>query len=183
MRLFLALDLPKEAKRKLAKQVEGFQKEYPYFRWVSEENYHITLQFFGDQFDPKFLIKKIGDALYDSKSFYLYSLHGDLFLRHKVILHLTFQRNKELESIVSKIQNELGMESARKFVPHLTLGRYKIPSKQQYLLLKKKLKNLKLDIEFKTSELVLFDSILETPKPLYEKVAEFPLHPHTKTLM
>src|SRR3990167_4180091 len=175
MRLFLALDLPKETKRKLTGQIVRLQKEYAHFRWVSEDNYHITLQFFGDQFKTPYLIRQIQDAIYDSNEFYLYSLHAGLFLRGKIILYLAFQRNKELESIVRKIRENLAMDTAKRFVPHLTLGRYKVPSKQQYLHLKKKMRNLNLDIEFKTTKLILFNSLIETPKPLYEKVAEFPL--------
>src|SRR3990167_10673225 len=105
MRLFLALDLRKETKRQLAEQVLPLQKEYPYFKWVSEENYHVTLQFFGNQFAKDELTYKISEAGYDSKKFYLYSLHGDLFLKWKITLYLAFQRNKELESIVNKIKD------------------------------------------------------------------------------
>ncbi|MBI2049773.1 RNA 2',3'-cyclic phosphodiesterase [Candidatus Roizmanbacteria bacterium] len=166
MRLFLALDLPKETKRKLSDQINSLQKGYPHFRWVGEDNYHITLLFFGDQFKTPYLIRKIQDAVYDSSEFYLYSLHADLFLRGKIILYLAFRRNKELESIVHKIKENLAMDTAKKFVPHLTLGRYKVPSKQQYLHLKKKLRNLVFDIEFRVPKLILFNSKIETPKPL-----------------
>ncbi len=176
MRLFLALDLPKEAKQKLASQIVKLQEEYPYFKWVSKENYHITLHFFGSQFKPPFLIRKINEAIYDSNQFRLYSLHADLFLRGKITLYLGFQRNKELESIVYKIRKSLRLDTTGRFIPHLTLGRYKVPSKQQYLHLKKKIRNLNVDIEFKIPKLILFNSLLETPKPLYEKVAEFPLN-------
>lgn len=175
MRLFLALDLPKKTKTKLAKQVDRLQKEYPYIKWVSKDNYHITLQFFGDEFRTPYLIRKIQDATYDSNQFHLYSLHADLFLRGKIILYLGFKRSKELETIVQKVRENLRIGATKRFIPHLTLGRYKVPSKQQYLHLKKKLKSLELEIEFKTPKLILFNSIIETPKPIYEKVAEFPL--------
>src|SRR5437867_2056409 len=128
MRLFLALDLPNEAKTKLANQIENFQKEYPYFRWVSPENYHVTLQFFGEEFKPEKLINKISEATYDKREFYLYSRQASLFMRGKIIVYLGFLRNKEIENIVSDIRENLGMDTSKRFEPHLTLARYKIPS-------------------------------------------------------
>ena len=175
MRLFLAIDLPSKSKTQLESQLKNIYKNYPDFKWVSKESFHITLHFFGEVNNPEKIIKKIKDTVYDQAVFYLYSLNADLFLRKKITIYLGFQRSKNLEKLVDSLREELGIHEKMKFVPHLTIGSYRIPSKQQYLLLKKKLKNLKIDIEFKVTKLILFDSLLTSKKPVYKMVAEFPL--------
>ncbi len=175
MRLFLAIDLPDKVKSSLTQQLKNIYREYPNFKWVSTENFHITLLFFGEANNSETIINKIREATYDEGKFYLYSLNADLFLKHKIILHLDFQRSKELERIVEKLREEFNLNEKQKFVPHLTIGRYRIASKQQYLLLKKKLKHLKIDIEFKVNKLILFDSLLTSKKPVYNRIMEFPL--------
>ncbi len=174
MRLFLAIELPQTIKRKLTKQLRPLQQEYPYIKWTSPENYHLTLHFFGDE-KPEFLKQILEEILYDAQEFYMYSSRADLFIKDNITIYIGFQRNKPLEKIAREIKERSAQGTSRKFIPHLTVGRYKIPSKQQYFLLKKKLQNLPVDIEFKVDKLILFDSILGKPKPTYKQITEFPL--------
>lgn len=175
MRLFLAIDLPGQAKKSIEKQLETFHNEYPYFRWVESVNYHLTLHFFGDVSSPDKIMEWMNDLVYDIPSFYLYSSELGLFMKDNLTLYVRFQRNKILESLVKRIKERSALGTSRKFVSHLTFGRYKIPSKQQYLLLKKKLKKFDLDTDFKVETITLFESVLGTQKPVYKKIAEFPL--------
>ena len=57
----------------------------------------------------------------------------------------------------------------------MTLGRWKIPSKQQYFHLKNKLDELELDIEFPVTHLTLYQSVQTSDTPTYIEVAKFPL--------
>ncbi len=177
MRLFLAIDLPGLAKRQVANQLLRFKREYPYFRWVEAANYHLTLHFFGEVSSADKISRFMNDLVYDTPSFYLYSLGLDLFIKDNIALYLEFKRNKILEKLVRRIKEKsaLGTSSSRKFVSHLTFSRYRIPSKQQYLLIKKKLKNFIPDIEFKVTTITLFESVPGFQKPVYKKIAEFPL--------
>ncbi len=175
MRLFLAIDLPGETKKAIAGQLKSFQQQYPNFRWVESSNYHLTLHFFGDISKQDKIIQFMNDLVYDIPSFYLYSAELGLFIKDSITLYIGFQRNKLLEQLVKKIKEKSALGTSRKFVSHLTFGRSRIPSKQQYLLLKKKLKNFPLEIEFKVKSITLFESVLGTPKPVYKKIAEFPL--------
>jgi 2'-5' RNA ligase len=147
MRLFLAIDLPPEAKKSVARQLADLRREYPYFRWVDPENYHLTLHFFGDV-KPEKINQWMSDLVYDMPTFYLYSSELDLFIKDNLTLYIGFYRNKELEGLVKKIKEKSALGTSRRFVSHLTFGRYRIPSKQQYLLIKKKLKKSSLDVEF-----------------------------------
>lgn len=51
-RVFLALNLPDEAKDKLA-QLADQAGDLPAARWVSSENFHVTLKFFGELSDQR----------------------------------------------------------------------------------------------------------------------------------
>ncbi len=171
MRLFLAIDLPKKVKTKLEEQITPLKKEYPQFEWVSEKNYHITIHFFGEVENVKSLEKRLEEYLYDKESFYLYSYSVDLFINHKIIVYLDFRREKKLEAIADQIKTD----SHENFVPHLTLARCRIPSKQQYFVLKKRVHKLNVDISFQVRKLVLFQSILGGRIPVYKVVKKIPL--------
>src|SRR3989338_511497 len=99
MRLFLAIDLPKKAKKQLEDNLFSLKKEYADFNWVSEKNYHITLIFFGEIQNPEKIIKTIEKEVYDIDPFYLYSSDAGLFLNKKVVLHINFRREKKLEKV------------------------------------------------------------------------------------
>jgi len=175
MRLFLAIDLPKKTKEKIENRVRQLKEEHRNFKWVDENNYHITIYFFGDNYYHKNITEKIKQALYDSFSFYLYSSECSLFIKRKVILYLGFNRNKALEKVASNIMETFEPQRKIKFIPHLTLARLKLPSKQQYLVLKKKMSNLEIDLEFKVNKLTLFNCINYNTKPEYKIVKEFKL--------
>jgi len=175
MRLFLAIDLPEDVKKNIEKQLISFRREYPYFRWVETPNLHMTLHFFGEVGDSDKINKLLEELLYDIPTFYLYSSKLGLFIKDNITLYISFYKNKTLENIVKRIKERSAKSTSRSFVPHLTFSRYRIPSKQQYLLIKKKLKNFALDAEFKVEKLTLFESVIGTPKPVYKKIAEYPL--------
>lgn len=177
MRLFLAIDLPKAVKQKITADLIDIKSQYPDFKWVSEENYHITLEFLGEVGDVKRIEEQIKNALYDQDSFYLYSNSVDLFIQDKITIYLNFRREKAVEALVEKVMSATNRnnDEGRKFIPHLTLARYKIPSKQQYFVLKKRLSKINIDIHFHTRKLVLFQSILGGSKPIYNKVEQFNL--------
>lgn len=175
MRLFLAIDLPKSAKKSLAKQLEKIQKEHASFRWVSAENYHLTLQFFGEDFDSQKIIKAVEESIFDLFETNLYSTDVDLFINSKIVIYLNFRREKMLETLIERIRDNLRIKTTKKFIPHLSLARLRIPSKQQYFALKKRLANLDLDLEFPVKNIYLFDSVIKNGKPLYKKIYEFSL--------
>jgi len=175
MRLFLAIDLPLKIKEKIKNRLKNLMREYADIKWVGEKNYHITIYFFGENSLSKNINEKIKEATFETCPFYLYSSECQLFMRRRIILYLSFKRNKDLEEMADSIIKTFNPQKKFKFVPHLTLARYRVPSKQQYLLLKKKLKNLNIDFEFKVSKLTLFNCINYNTKPEYKIIKEFKL--------
>ena len=177
MRLFLAVDLPAKVKDSLDKQIEVIRRAYADSNWVSKENYHLTVYFFGETQKVKEIKKNIQDALYDQFSFHLYSQGIDVFINSKIIVYLNFFREKKLEELSEKIRKAFSPSShnLKEFVPHLSLARSRVPSKQQYFAFKKRLEKLDIDIEFPVKEVILFQSILGGKKPTYKKIATFKL--------
>lgn len=176
MRIFLGIDIPEQVKDAIDAQLEPLKKEYPQFSWVPRENYHITIHFFGEVQNVNAVESRISELLYDIPPFHLYGYHGGMFQQIGIIMHLEFSRDKTLEHMVTVIQDDLDTGKVRKkYVPHLTVARYKMPSKQQYLLLKKKLENLPLDFDFPVSSVHMFQSILSGRVPVYKKLKEFVL--------
>lgn len=177
MRLFLAINLPPKVKQALDTQLIDIHRAYADSNWVSKDNYHLTVHFFGETEKVKEIKKRIQDALYDQFSFHLYSQGIDVFINSKIIAYLNFFREKKLEELANKIRSAFSLDfrDVKKFVPHLTLGRSRVPSKQQYFAFKKRLEKLDIVIDFPVHEVVLFQSILGGKKPVYKKVASFKL--------
>lgn len=175
MRLFLAIDLPSKAKNALFEQLKSIRQDYPDFNWTDQKNYHITIHFFGDMTKIEKIKKKIDDALFDIQSFYLYARSAGVFIGQKIVLYVSFEREKILEEAAKKMRNKFHLQNDEKFIPHLTIARSKIPSKQQYLHLKKKLSKLSIDFEFPVKKIYLFNSIFSSQKPEYKKIAVFNL--------
>ena len=172
MRLFLAIELPTLIKKNLEKELTIIKNLYPYFNWVSWENFHITLHFYGEIEDEDRIKKNLKEALFDQESFYLYSNKVDLFINKKIVIYLGFRREKRIEQLVDKVRKTLsqGLDKEKKFIPHLTLARWRLPSKQQYFVMKKRLKKLKINISFLVKKIVLFESILGGKKPIYKPI-------------
>ncbi len=162
-------------------QLSDLKKKYPNTDWVNPENFHITVHFIGDIADDPSryskLKNKIEAALFDEESFYLYSSNADIFMRHKIIIYVSFLRQKKLEKIAQKIRDALSATTPPDFryVPTLTFGKTRISSKQQYFHLKKTINRYPVDMEFAVRELVMLESIGGGKHPIYKSLAVFPL--------
>ncbi len=182
MRLFIAIDLPKKIKNKIASQLKEIKNNYRHYRWVTEENYHLTILFLGEINDINKLTKikqAINESVWSIKPFFLYSRSINVFSNNKHIIYLEFFREKELEKLVEGIRNkfktQLNLIDNKKFIPHLTLARGKRSSKQQYFVLIKKLHQIKININFPVDEIILYQSIISPllKQPQYKKIASF----------
>ncbi len=158
MKMELKIELSDETKQQIVDQLADFRKLYPQFQWEKTENYNILVHSFGEFSDKKSIIEKIETALFDKNLFYLYSFEVALTIGNNIVLFMDFRREKEIERISESIKRiSSRLESSEKFAPKLILAKYKIPSKQQYFVIKKRLSNLEVDISFKVNKLSLFE--------------------------
>ena len=151
MKTQLMIELSDKTKKQIVDQLADFRKLYPQFQWERIENYNILIHSFGEFANKKSTIEKIETALYDKNLFYLYSFEVAMTIQNNISIFIDFRREKEIERISESI-NEV-----EKFVPRLILAKYKIPSKQQYFVIKKRLSNIEVDISFKVNKLSLFE--------------------------
>jgi 2'-5' RNA ligase len=126
MRLFVALDLPWTLREQLASLIgAGIAGA----RWVSPENYHLTLRFIGEV--PGYRAEEIDHTLLalKARSFTLTLAGVGTFERSgkATAIWVGVNRSPELDHLRNKIETALqrcGLEpERRKFQPHVTLAR------------------------------------------------------------
>lgn len=177
MKIFLAIDIPEEVKDSFEKQIQSLRLDYPYYSWIPKKNYLIDVNFLGDveKSNVGAVQKRIQDVLYACDPFHMYSLEPGVHIDQRITLFLGFQRQKKLEEIESLIAGDIGAKQNYKYVPELTFAKWKIPSKQQYFHLKKKIDDLDIEIDFPVHHLTLYQSVTTSDTPTYIELAQLPL--------
>lgn len=176
MRIFLGIDIPEKTKTEIDLHLAALKKEYPQFSWVPRRNYHVTIHYFGEVQNVSAVENRLSTLLYDVHPFHLFAYHGGIFQQLGISMYIEFSRDKTLEHMVDTILDDVASAKLRKkYIPHVTIARYKVPSKQQYLLLRKKLENLNLDFNFPVESVYLFESDLKGAVPVYKKIKEYTL--------
>ena len=125
MRLFVALDLPQEARARLARLATGL----PGARWLPPENYHLTLRFLGEM--PAHRAEELDGALaaLRGRGFILQISGVGVFEKagRPHALWAGVERNPQLEHLQAKIETavqRVGFEpERRRFNPHVTVAR------------------------------------------------------------
>jgi RNA 2',3'-cyclic 3'-phosphodiesterase len=152
-------------------------------KWVALDNIHITLKFFGDVEVSKIpqLVNKLETVSkkFKASEILLKGLGVFKDFYHPKVIWFGLRDCPGLETIKNEIENttgSLGFEiDYRKFMPHLTVGRFKSSGSISQL---RKLVNANQDTYFQVvpvNEIVLFESILKTEGPEYKIVKKFVL--------
>lgn len=125
MRLFVALDLPRQMRTRLSFLTGGL----PGVRWVPPENYHVTLRFIGEL--PRWRAEEVDQALAGLRApgFVLTLAGVGTFEKagRMASLWVGVERSPALEHLQAKVETALqraGVErERRRFQPHVTLAR------------------------------------------------------------
>lgn len=189
-RIFLALPLePVEPAVEKMKQLQKLLRDYS-IKWVSIENFHLTLFFFGEiptQQIPV-LIELLSSSVKNSSAF-TFSLTGPgIFKKGKEprVLWLGIKAPDQLFEIkkdIDKAVATLGfIPDNIVFRPHLTLGRF-LPRQEVSSVLDSALKDEQLREPFlySASKLILFESKLFPKGPQYYPVEVFPYMTSSKS--
>ncbi len=182
MRVFVAVDITDEMRRKLSDLEKNFEGEDFDIKLVEPENLHITLKFLGevkenDVNEIKNIIKNVCKGFKPFKV----SVKGlGFFGSEKYIRVLWFdicEGKDELVKLMGKLDDTLGYirKETGSMVPHLTIGRVKSGRNREKLL--KKIHSLS-DVnigEFVVKEIKLKESILTKDGPIYHDVEVFKL--------
>lgn len=177
MRLFIAVDIPREVKRSLL----DISKEFEVSGIVSvkENALHITLQFLGDVEEKIF--PDIKDALEKIKfGRFRADVKGISYFEPgfiKVIFAGIATGSEELKSLYKNLGVELSQiglvyKKERSYKPHITIARVK-KAKDQALILSKINKYSDFDFgSFEASSFILKSSVLTGDGPVYRDLYE-----------
>ncbi|OPY72695.1 MAG: 2',5' RNA ligase family [Syntrophorhabdus sp. PtaU1.Bin050] len=182
MRAFLAFEIPDNIKHYLTALTKGMGAKITGVRWVGEEAQHLTLKFFGEIDEET--TKAIGKNLAHIGTAYgsVETAMGmvDAFpnrKRARVIVVTLEEGVDKIKTIFDDIENSLsalGFEREKRgFVPHITLGRRKIPAP----LLDRDIPRIE-ETKFVLDKLVLFRSTLTPQGAIYNRVWDIPLKAH-----
>ncbi len=189
-RLFLAINLPREIKDKLAHLQQELAHTRAQVRWVRPEGIHLTLKFFGEV--PEEMIDTLARLAQETV---VQKACGSLRFRVKGLGTFPSLRRPRviwvgLEGDLSKLLSlQQALEEAfaklgfvpedRPFVPHLTLGRVKSGKGLDQLvsIIKRyQAEPFALPEEFEVSEIILYQSILKPSGAVYTPLRRIPLH-------
>jgi 2'-5' RNA ligase len=175
MRLFIAIDFPKNIKEKLAAKVTILKKCDLAAKWVNIDNLHLTLKFLGDvKEDNLDKIKNIiTKAAKQFKPLEVNLVNFGFFpneKRPRVFFMATDHEEilKSISRILEEDLEKLGFRKEDRFKSHITLARLKGPKNIDCL--KRAIKNISLDERFLINEIALFKSTLTRTGPVYEKI-------------
>jgi len=178
MKLFLAISIPEKLHNEIESSIKIIKSDYPQFDWIPPKNYHISVFFIGERSESKLpdIIEGIERTIYDIPSTQFIALRMAMFVQKGIFLHLELERNKLIEKIHNRLIKVIGEQVPQRnprYTPHLSIAKYKIPAKQQYFLLRKKLKKIQMDLTFDVDSVDLYESIEAKPHNEYKKVHTF----------
>ncbi len=175
IRLFVALLIPENTIEEIIKIRNNVFYDYKNYRWEGKNKYHLTLKFIGEveynlveqiAEDLKFIenYKKFHCTALGLKYFYSYKKPSVLVMQMKV--------NEEIYNLVTDLNTGLEKYSIKterkKFVPHLTMKRFRGNEGNKFL---RKYKDLTIpQIEFEAERIALFKSELLPSGSRYEKI-------------
>ncbi len=176
IRLFVALDLPQETRDELGSFCYGV----PGARWLSDDQFHLTLHFIGDVDGA--LYGDICESLDDVRSENLHiRLSGLGFFSQRKepkVLWVGLERNEALVQLRNRIGAGLkraGVElERRKFSPHITVARLRNSPKSK-LMTFVAAHNLYKSSNVEISEFKLYSSVLTSNGAIHSVEEEFKL--------
>lgn len=178
VRSFIALPIPIDTVNELGDLAAkmSYQDKSSAVRWVDQGNYHITLAFLGDQEqdDLERLAEKMDENILQTE-FKLSLTHPCPFPENKPKLIATMaESNDEINTVYRQIMSSIKSVDMsidkRKFIPHVTLGRYR-HIKNTYA------GRIPINVSFDTiiDEVILYESVLTSSGSEYEPIYRFPL--------
>lgn len=179
MRLFIAVEIPPEIRKKLASLCGKIGDEAAKIKWVEEENIHMTLKFLGEVDEGKaegiketLASVKMAPVSCAVKGFGTFP--NDNYI--KVIWAGVVPEEPfiKLHEQVDKALEPIGFSGDKKFSPHITIGRVRfVGDKEKLRESIRKLEDADAGGDFMTKGFVLKKSTLTEKGPVYEDVMVF----------
>ena len=178
IRTFIALPIPRDTANELGDVAAkmSYQDKSSAVRWVDQENYHVTLAFLGEQHeaDLEALAEQLDDHIRQTEFEVVMSHLSPFPDSRPKLLAVMLDKSTEIKSlhqeVITAINSARLLVDKRKFIPHVTLGRYR-HSRNHYA------GNIPLNVSFESviDEVVLYQSVLTAAGAEYEPIYRFPL--------
>ncbi len=184
-RLFIAINLPEEIKRKLS-EYEGKWPELP-IRWTKGENLHITLIFLGYLLDEELLeICKITKEVASRNQSFSINLNKICYGPPKKMpprmAWVNGEKSREFTALKNDLEKSLGISEGvsfspekRVFSPHITLGRIRAWEFRQLEIEERPEVNEDIDLSFEVNSIEVMESQLKRGGPNYAVLESAPL--------
>jgi len=181
-RIFVAVDISDQARGKVTDYIEHLRDEFSNLRagWERAEKLHLTLKFLGDidSTELKNLTEAVEKTAQQFSNFNLKISQTGAFpsKRNARILWLGIDDEQEnLQKINDVLETECEqkgfVKESRKFKAHLTIGRLREPNKSKELI-DRHLNKTFAAVEFKVSEIVIYESRLQKSGSIYSVVSK-----------
>ncbi len=180
MRLFLAIDLPGDLKRKIVRFQDSLSSYRRFIRFSPFENLHITIKFLGEQ--PEFAMDRIVEISKaisgTSEPFKIDLNRSGVFggIENARILWLG-EDNGNYVSLAERFNRELDVfrREEHKPVCHLTIGRIRGLPKKDAIEILRLCRRFVSDneLDFEVREVALYKSTLLKSGAVYEKIERF----------
>ncbi|MDO9350005.1 MAG: RNA 2',3'-cyclic phosphodiesterase [Deltaproteobacteria bacterium] len=181
LRSFLAIELPATILKRIEEVQKDLKSSRADVRWVSPENIHLTLKFFGtiEESIIESIIKLIEGPVQGTPLFFLKIQGMGAFpgLKNPRVIWMGFQEGKEIIVAIQKqLERELGKigfpPEDRPFHPHLTLGRMRSNRGKDELVRGMERYREEEFGNFQVEKVVLFKSELRPTGPIYTALRE-----------
>jgi 2'-5' RNA ligase len=178
LRLFVAIEVPEEARRSVREAFAPWREAFPQARWVPEENWHVTVKFLGRTW-PRlrdWVPARVAGASRAVEP-YRAALSGvGSFPSRRAgrVLWAGIDDGDGTSRVAATLDDALAEEfppETRAYHPHLTVARSDPPLKLPEAYAATPLASDPWVVD----ELVLFRSHLRRPAPVYEPIGRFPM--------
>jgi 2'-5' RNA ligase len=179
LRLFVAVEVPAQARVAIEAAVAPWRERFPRARWAPQENWHVTLKFLGQTW-PRlrtWVEERVGEAAAACAPFDTRLTALGAFPERgkaRVLWAGLDDADGRMTAVVGALDAALAREFAaetRAFSPHVTVARSDPP-----LALPEGFRGASLEpVPFRVEGVTLFRSHLQRPAPRYEPIARFSL--------
>ena len=184
LRSFLAVELPGTIRKKIGEVQKDLKSSGADVRWVSPENIHLTLKFFGNVEESLIenIVKSIEGPVQDTPSFFLKVQGMGAFpnLKNPRVVWMGLQEGRErviyIQQQLERVFEKMGFQPEdRPFHPHLTLGRVKSNRGKNELVRGMEGYREEELGNFQVEKIILFKSDLKPMGPIYTTLREIRL--------
>lgn len=179
LRLFVAVDVPAAVRLAVRDAVEPLRERFPRARWVPTPNQHVTLKFLGPTWPRlvEWVTQVVGEVAASHPPFETHVGSFSAFpteRRARVLWAALDDPGGRFLALAEALEDAMAKEFPREkraFTSHLTVARFEPPVDVGELLEDAGVGSDSFAVDW----IVLYQSTLRRPAPVYEALASFPL--------